>query len=146
MTPSVHIVRPDESIRAAAQAMADIDAGALPVGENNRIVGMITDRDIAVRAVAAGLSSDVPVREVMSEEVCYCFEDEDVNDVAANMAELKVRRLPVVNRDKQLVGIVSLGDIALADGYDGATAKALTSISEPGGDHSQVTDGKQSKS
>jgi CBS domain-containing protein len=141
MTRSVHIAAPQDSIRRAAQAMADIDAGALPVGENDRLVGMITDRDIAVRAVALGKSSDTPVRDVMSTEIRYCFDDQELTDVAANMAEMKVRRLPVVDRDKKLVGIVSLGDVALADGDGDAVAGALCGISEPGGQHSQSSDG-----
>ena len=116
MSTDVRIANPNQSIRDAAAIMARIDAGALPVGENDRLVGMITDRDIAVRAVAAGKGADTPVRDVMSEDVKYCFEDEDMDQVAQNMADIKVRRLPVLNRNKRLVGIVSLGDLALTDG------------------------------
>src|SRR5262245_14948798 len=115
MTQDVKIARPDQSIREAAQVMASIDAGALPVGENDRLVGMITDRDIAVRAVAEGKGPNTPVRDIMSLDICYCFDDQELDEVAASMGDVKVRRLPVVNRDKRLVGIVSLGDIALAD-------------------------------
>jgi CBS domain-containing protein len=129
------------SIRKAAQMMAEIDAGALPVGEGDRLVGMITDRDIAVRAVAAGKSPNTPVGDIMSSEVCYCFEDQDLDEIADNMSDIKVRRLPVVNRQKRLVGILSLSDMALSDGHDGAVADALTSISAPGGQHSQSSDG-----
>jgi CBS domain-containing protein len=136
MSTDVQIARPDQTIREAARIMADIDAGVLPVGENDRLVGMITDRDIAVRAVAAGLGPDTPVRKVMSSEVLYCAEDEDIEDVAHNMSDVKVRRLPVINKSKRLVGIVSLGDIALADGPDSA-GQAICGISEPGGMHSQ---------
>jgi CBS domain-containing protein len=137
MKTNVQIASPDQPIRAAAGMMARIDAGALPVGHNDRLVGMITDRDIAVRAVAEGLGPDTPVAEVMSNEVCYCYADQDLAEVAANMADVKVRRFPVVDRQKRLVGIVSLGDIALSDGHDEDSAAALCAISEPGGEHSQ---------
>ena len=113
MTRDVRIATPGQSIRDVARVMAEIDSGAMPVGENDRLIGMITDRDIAVRAVAAGKGPDTPVREVMSPEVKYCYDDEDIEHVAQNMAGIKVRRLPVLNRVKRLVGIVSLGDIAL---------------------------------
>jgi len=141
MSSDVKIASPDQSIRDAAKMMAELDAGVLPVGENDKLVGMITDRDIAVRAVAAGKPPTTPVREVMSSEVKYCFDDEDLDDVAENMADIKVRRLPVLNREKRLVGIVSLGDIALFDGASSA-GSALCVISEPGGEHSQAADGR----
>jgi CBS domain-containing protein len=142
MTADVQIANPNQSIQDAARMMAAIDAGVLPVGENDRLVGIITDRDIAVRAVAKGLSPSTKVREVMSEgEVMYCYEDEDVEDVAHNMADIKVRRLPVLNRAKRLVGIISLGDIAVADGPDSA-GDAICGISEPGGMHSQAGEGR----
>lgn len=140
MKTNVHVASPNAPIRAVAEAMASIDAGVLPVRDGDRLVGMITDRDIAIRAVAEGLGPDTPVAEVMSKQVCYCFDDQDLGEVAANMADIKVRRLPVVNRQKRLVGILSLGDIALADGHDEAAASALTGISEPGGEHSQSSD------
>ena len=140
MTRDVNIISPQQSIREAARMMAEIDAGALPVGENDRLVGMITDRDIAVRAVAAGKGPDTPIREVMSAEVKYCFADEDIEEVARNMADVKLRRLPVLNEKKRLIGIVSLADIALAEGPDPA-GEALCGISEPGGEHSQSRDG-----
>jgi CBS domain-containing protein len=142
MTQDVRVANPSETIRQAAGMMAQIDAGILPVGENDRLVGMITDRDIAVRAVAAGKSPDTPVRDIMSSDVCYCFDDQDIGEVAANMADIKVRRLPVVDRNKRLVGILSLGDIALADNQDQPAADALCGISEPGGQHSQSGQGK----
>src|SRR5438477_12860278 len=112
MTREVRVATPAQSIRDVAKIMAEIDAGAMPVGENDRLVGMITDRDIAVRCVALGKGPDTPVREIMSVDVCYCFEDQELDEVAANMADIKVRRLPVVNREKRLVGVVSLGDVA----------------------------------
>lgn len=138
MTSKVCIANPEQSIREAACLMADIDAGALPVGENDHLVGMITDRDIAVRAVAVGQSPDTKIRDVMSKEVLYCFEDEDLDDVAKNMSNVKVRRLPVLNRDKRLVGILSMGDLALNE--DAKTAgRTIAHISEHGGAHSQTS-------
>ncbi|HEY6995500.1 MAG TPA: CBS domain-containing protein [Xanthobacteraceae bacterium] len=140
MSSDVKIASPGQSIREAARMMAQIDAGVLPIGENDRLVGMITDRDIAVRAVGTGKGPDTPIREIMSKEVKYCFEDNDLDEVAENMADIKVRRLPVLNRDKRLVGILSLADIALTEGASSA-GSALCGISEPGGGHSQSTDG-----
>jgi CBS domain-containing protein len=137
MTGEVYLANPSEPIRDAAKMMAQIECGVLPVGENDRLVGMLTDRDIALRAVAAGKGPETPVRDVMSTEICYCFADQDLGEVTANMADIKVRRLPVLNRDKRLVGIVSLGDIALVDGRGKAATEALCGISEPGGAHSQ---------
>ena len=140
MSKDVKIASPKQSIQDAARMMMEIDAGAIPVGEGDRLVGMITDRDIAVRAVAAGKPANTPIADVMSHEVKYCSESDDIDTVAANMADLKLRRLPVVNRQKRLVGIVSLGDIALSGGPDDA-ATALSGISEPGGEHSQSEPG-----
>ena len=128
MTRGVRIANPGQTIRDAAKAMAEIDAGAMPVSDGDRLVGMITDRDIAIRAVAAGKGPDTPVRDVMSPDVKYCFEDEELDHVAKNMAAIQVRRLPVVNREKRLVGIVSLGDVALTEG-ERAAGKAVTGIS-----------------
>jgi len=139
MSDDVRIANPNQTIRDAAMLMAKIDAGSLPVGENDRLVGIITDRDIAVRAIALGKGPDTPVRDVMSQDVKYCFEDDDVGEVAQNMADIKVRRLPVLNKSKRLVGIVSLGDLALSDGPANA-GEALCGISEPGGMHSQSGD------
>lgn len=141
MTRNVRMTTPSQTIHEAARAMSEIDAGSLPVAENDRLVGMITDRDIAVRAVAQGKGPNALVRDVMSVDVCYCFEDQDLDEVAANMADIKVRRLPVVSSAKQLVGIVSLADIALADDPSGSAKHALCGISEPGGEHSQAADG-----
>jgi len=141
MSSGVRISNPSQSIRDAAIVMAEIDAGVLPVGQDDRLVGVITDRDIAIRAVASGKGPDTPVAEIMSKEVLYCFDDEDVGKVAQNMADAKLRRFPVVNRNKRLVGIVSLGDIAVEDGPASA-GEALCEISEPGGRHSQALDGR----
>ena len=112
MTTDVKTLSPDQSIREAAALMADIDSGALLVNDQDRLIGMITDRDIAIRAVAKGLDCDTPIREVMSNTIRYCFDDESVQDVAQNMAENEMRRMPVLNREKRLVGVVSLGNIA----------------------------------
>jgi CBS domain-containing protein len=136
MTDDVCVVTPDQSISEAARLMAENDIGALPVGENDRLVGMITDRDIAVRAVAERKPPDTKVRDVMSSEVLYCFEDETLEQVARNMGDMKVRRLPVLDRDKRLVGIVSVSDVARTE--DQVTVgNAVAEISEPGGAHSQ---------
>lgn len=136
MSPDVHVASPGDSIQNAATMMAEIDAGAIPVGENDRLVGMITDRDIAIRAVAQGKGPDTPVRDVMStEQVLYCYDDEDLDHVAKNMGDQRVRRLPVVNREKRLVGIVSLGDVATNEKK--AATKAVSGVSREGGPHSQ---------
>jgi CBS domain-containing protein len=137
MTRNVRIARPDQTIREAAKTMGEIDAGALPVGDDERLLGMITDRDIAVRAVAQGQGPDTRVRDVMSSSIKYCFEDEDVDDVIGNMGGIKVRRLAVLSRDKRLVGIISLGDLA-KDGRAKQTSAVLSQISQPGGQHSQT--------
>jgi CBS domain-containing protein len=138
MTREVKLANPEQTIQEAARMMCDIDAGVLPIGENDRLVGMITDRDIAVRAVAEGKSPDTKIREVMSEEVLYCFDDQELEDVARNMADIKVRRLPVLNRSKHLVGIVSLGDLSKKQDPS-MTAKAVSNISKPGGKHATTT-------
>ena len=136
MTSGVRVVSPEQTISEAARMMAELDAGALPVGEEDRLVGMITDRDIAVRAVAEQKPPTTKVREVMSQEVLYCFDDQDLDDIAQNMGDVKVRRLPVVDREKRLVGIVSIGDLAKGDNA-ASTGQAVADISAPGGEHSQ---------
>ncbi len=123
MTRFAVLVNPDDTLRGAAALMKKIDAGLLPVAENDKLVGMLTDRDIAIRGVAEGKGPDAKVRDAMSAEVKYCFEDEDVAHVAENIAELQVGRLPVMTRDKRLVGIVSLADLA-TEGSLPKTAKA----------------------
>ncbi|MCY1392707.1 Hypoxic response protein 1 [compost metagenome] len=112
MTHNVQTTSPDTSLKDVAALMARIDCGAILVNDGDRLVGMITDRDIAIRGVAAGLGTDTPVGRLMSGDIHYCFEDEDVQHVAQNMAQIKMRRLPVLNRQKRLVGVVSLGNIA----------------------------------
>jgi CBS domain-containing protein len=141
MTREVRVATPGQTIREAASLMSECDAGILPVGENDRLVGMITDRDIAVRAVAKGLGPDTPVRDVMStDKVHYCFEDDDVDDVAKNMGTEKVRRLPVMDRNKRLVGIISLGDISKNETK--AAGQSMEKITEPGGPHDQAKPAK----
>jgi CBS domain-containing protein len=137
MTRDVRLIEPSQTIRDAAQLMAELDTGIIPVREGDRLVGMITDRDITVRAVAQGRGPDTSVREVMTDDVKYCFEDDDTNDVARNMADIQVRRLPVLDRDKRLVGIISLGDMAITEGASQA-GDAVAGISQPGGEHSQT--------
>ena len=134
MTREVRVASPGQSIREVAKIMDEINAGSMPVGDNDRLVGMITDRDIAIRAVALGKGPDTPVSEVMSsEQVLYCYEDEELAHVAKNMSDEQVRRLPVVNRDKRLVGIVSFGDVVQKEAR--SAAKAAKGITNPGGAH-----------
>jgi len=138
MTPHVQLVGADRSIWEAAQVMLELDAGALPVNDRDgQLVGMITDRDIAVRAVAERKSPHTKVRDVMTPQMVYCLEDEELVDVAANMSAQKVRRLPVLNRDKGLVGIISLGDLAQYEDSEIA-GRTTAKVSQMGGPHSQV--------
>ncbi|ANQ84936.1 hypothetical protein dqs_1898 [Azoarcus olearius] len=130
MTPDVRMVTPNQSIHDAARLMAEWDVGSLPVGEDDRLVGMLTDRDITIRAVAAGRSPETPVREVMSRDVKYCFDDDEVESVAHNMGEVQLHRLVVLDHDKRMVGIVALADIAQCEGAEPAGA-AVCGISEP---------------
>ena len=130
MTRDVRLVGPDDTIRQAASIMVDSDIGSLPVAGNDRLIGMITDRDIVLRAVAQGLDAQTPVRAVMTDKIQYCFEDEDVTQVAEHMSGLGVRRLPVLSREKRLVGIISLSNVA-HDGNDKATNKLLKGVAVP---------------
>lgn len=134
MTRNVQLASPDQSIVDAAKMMADCDCGVLPVSENDRLVGMITDRDIVVRGLAAGLQPSTSIRDVMSHDVKYCYEDDDLDEVAINMGDLQLRRLPVLDRNKRLVGIVSLGDISASADTE-PTAEALAAISQPTSSH-----------
>lgn len=140
MTRDVRTATPEMTIREAARMMAEADIGALPVASGDRLAGMVTDRDICVRAVAIGKGPDATVGEVMTHEVKYCHEDEDVADLCQNMADIQVRRLPVVDVDKRLVGIVSLADLASAYSAENA-GEALEGITRPGGAHNQSLDG-----
>ena len=135
MSENVTMCAPTDTIQKAARTMLEIDAGALPVAENDRLVGMITDRDIAVRAVAQGAGPETAIRDAMSNDIRYCYDDEAMQDVAAQMSELQVRRMPVLNRDKRLVGIVSLGDVARVE--PATSVRAMNGVARPGGQHMQ---------
>lgn len=130
MTRDVSIISPDETLKAAALRMAQLDVGVLPVAEDERLVGMITDRDMVVRGLAEGQGPSTKVGEIMTPEVKYCFCDQEIDEIAENMADIQIRRLPVLDRDKRLVGILSLSDIATSDEVDQAT-EALCGISRP---------------
>lgn len=132
MTQDVEIVETDMTLQDAASRMDELNVGVLPVREGDQLVGMLTDRDITVRAVAAGRDpKQTKVGEIMSPDLIYCYEDQDVKDAAEMMATHQVRRLPVLSRDQQLVGIVSLGDLAVDVANDQLTGEALEEISEP---------------
>jgi CBS domain-containing protein len=137
MTTEVQLCAPDDTLKDAAEAMRALGVGLLPVADNERLLGMISDRDIAVRGVAMGRGPDTRVGDVMSSEVLYCFEDQAIEEVAANMGDLQVRRLPVLNRQKRLVGIIALGDVARA-AASGKAGEALNRISQPGPQHAQT--------
>jgi CBS domain-containing protein len=132
MTREVRIAGPDDSLEDAAKLMAQLDAGVLPVANRERLIGMVTDRDIAIRGVGAGLGPTAKVSEVMTEDVKYCYDDDLCVDVVKNMGDIQVRRLPVVDRNKRLVGIVSIGDLAVTMTPDGeAIGDSLAGISRP---------------
>jgi len=136
MTRDVQTVRPDQTAREAASFMLRADAGSIPVVDGDRLMGMITDRDIAVRGVAEGHGPDTPVRELMTNDVVAARIDDDVDDVAVQMSEAQVRRLPVVDEQDQLCGIVSLGDLT-QKAEDGTAEMAMEGVTEPGGQHQQ---------
>jgi len=138
MTRDTKLTSPDDTLGHAAQMMTACDCGVLPVAEGDRLVGMITDRDIAIRGDARGCDpTRTSVRQVMThEDVKYCFDDEDIDHVARNMAQLQVRRLPVLNRHKRLVGIVSLSDLSHRTDAS-AAGDALRGVSSQSAQHSQ---------
>jgi CBS domain-containing protein len=140
MSRDVKTVGPETTIQQAARIMAEADVGALPVAAGDRLAGMVTDRDITVRAVAIGKGLETTVSEVMTPDVLYCHEDEDIGHIAENMAENQVRRLPVVDVDKKLVGIISLADVA--DARTDEAGEALEGITRPGGERSQSIEGR----
>ncbi len=129
MTTEVEVVRPEETLRDAARAMADLDVGSLPVCDGRRMLGMVTDRDITIRGVAEGKGPDTPVRDVMTDDVVWCTDTDSVDEVLQQMSDAQVRRIPVVDKDHQLVGIVALGDIALEEDDD--VDETLRDISMP---------------
>ena len=130
MSPDIKSIGPESPISEAARLMRDGDFGAVPVADHDRLIGMVTDRDITVRAVAESRDvSRTKVRDVMTSDLFYCFDDQEVEDIAQNMGQMQVRRLPVVDRGKRLVGIVSLGDLATS-GPKQAAAESLEAISQ----------------
>ena len=131
MSRNVKVISPDMTIEDAAKTMCSGDFGMMPVGENDRMIGTISDRDITVRAVAEGKGPATKVRDVMSAGIFWAYEDETVDQAAKLMSKHQVRRLPVVNRDKRLVGIVALGDFAVDRSEIKPAAEALSKISEP---------------
>ena len=131
MTRDVKVVSPEMTIGEAAREMREGDFGMMPVGENDRMIGTISDRDITIRAIAEGKGSDTKVRDVMSAGVSWAFEDDSVEQAAKTMSERQVRRLPVVDRNKRLVGIVALGDFAVDSSEIRPAAEALSEISKP---------------
>jgi len=137
MTPDVQLCTPDDTLRDAAEAMAELGIGILPVADGDRLVGMLSDRDIAIRGIGMGRGPDSRVGEVMTADVKYCFEYQDIEEITENMGDIQVRRLPVLSRDKRLVGIIALGDIAQVQAGDDIGA-ALSQISRPGGRHAQA--------
>jgi CBS domain-containing protein len=134
MTRNAKLTHPDDTLQQAATLMKDCDCGVLPVADGDHLVGMLTDRDIAIRCIAEGKGPNARVKDAMTQEVLYCFDDQDTQHICQNMADIQVRRLPVMNRDKQLVGIVSLSDLARKEPN---TAKALHGIARPGEQHNQ---------
>lgn len=131
MTRDVKVITPDMTIGDAAKTMREGNFGMMPVGENDRMIGTISDRDIVIRAVAEGMDFSTKVRDVMSKGIAWAYEDETVEEATKIMSERQVRRLPVVNRDKRLVGIVALGDIAVERSEIEPAAEALSEISKP---------------
>ena len=131
MTRDVRVVSPQDSIQRAAQYMDELNVGVVPVCDGSKLLGMVTDRDITVRGVAAGKMADAPVTEVMSQHVRWCYEDQDIDEVMDEMRDAQIRRLPVVDHDKKLVGIVSLGDLADRGSDDKRVGETLKDISTP---------------
>jgi CBS domain-containing protein len=133
MTRNVEVIRPDAPIAEAAKRMDELNVGPLPVCDGERLVGMLTDRDITVRATSAGRDpKTTTVREAMTQDVVYCYEDQDVREAAKIMSDKQIRRMPVISRDnRRLVGIVSLGDIAIDARDDKMTGETLEKVSEP---------------
>ena len=132
MTPEVEVVRPDDTLHTAAQMMADLDVGALPVCDGRRLTGMVTDRDITVRCVAAGGDpKSTRVTEAMTQDVQWCSDEESVDAAREKMAAHQIRRLPVIDKDHHLVGVVSLGDLAVKTEDAGSTGEALEGVSQP---------------
>ncbi len=132
MTRDPEVVTSDFILKDGALKMQQLDVGLLPIRDGDRLVGMLTDRDITLRATAEGRDpTKTQVREVMTPEVVYCFEDQDVSEAAKLMQEKQIRRLPILNREKRLVGIVSLGDVAVHSGAEKIVSETIKGMSEP---------------
>lgn len=138
MSRSVHWIRPAETIAEAARSMAEYDIGALPVVEGAKLIGILTDRDIAVRAVAGAIGSDTQVRQIMTGSVITCSPDDDIEDALDVMARQQIRRLPVCESDGALVGMMTLADAAERDADKEEVGETLAEVCEPGGLHSQA--------
>ena len=136
MTQDPEVVTSDFVLKDAALKMRELDVGMLPIRSDDRLVGMLTDRDITIRATAEGRDpTKTQVQEVMTQEVLYCFEDQDVSEAAKVMQEKQIRRLPILNREKRLVGIVSLGDVAVHLTEKNVVAETIKEVSEPAAPH-----------
>ena len=131
MSRNVQVINPDQTIQEAAQHMLNGNFGMMPVGEDDRMIGSISDRDITIRAVAGGMGPDTKVREVMSPGIHWAYEDDSVAKVASQMSKEQIRRLPIVNADKRLTGIVALGDFAVESKDITVAGEALAEISQP---------------
>jgi CBS domain-containing protein len=136
MTREVETIRPDQTAQDAARFMLNADAGSIPVAEDGRLIGMITDRDIAVRGIAKGYGPDTPVRELMTDDLVVVRIDDDVEEAAEKMSGAQVRRLPVIDHEERLCGILSLGDIA-READEECAERALEGVTQPGGEHRQ---------
>jgi CBS domain-containing protein len=136
MTSQVETVRADQTVQEAANFMLQADAGSIPVVDGDRLIGMITDRDIAVRGIAKGNGPDTLVRELMTDDLIVARADDDIEEVARKMSSAQVRRLPVIDSEERLCGIVSLGDLARESDNDTAE-QALEGVTQPGGQHQQ---------
>lgn len=132
MTPQVEVLPPTATLRECAEKMRSLNVGAIPVGENDRLLGMVTDRDLVIQAMAQGHDPNVfQIREVMTSPITYCFEDDDIESAARIMEVRQIRRLVVLNRQKRLVGIVSLGDVAAKTRREELSGEVLQKVSEP---------------
>lgn len=136
MTTDIQKVAPTDTVQQAANFMLSADTGSIPVCDGDKIVGMITDRDIAVRGTAKGLGPDCSVRELMSDDVICASVSDDVQSIARQMADRQVRRMPVIDENEKLVGMISLGDLSRGD-KDSAASQALEGVSAKGGQHQQ---------
>ena len=139
MSFDVEVIRPEATVAEASELMKTLDIGVLPICDGGRLIGILTDRDIVVRGTADGFHPEtMSAREVMTPGVVYCFEDQEVTEAGRIMKEKQIRRLPVLNREKQLVGIISVGDLAGGGGDKKLAGETLQEISEPGGPKQQA--------